>query len=380
MLLFMDSLTQAHDDGLITDAIFFDFAKAFDKVPHRPLLRKLEAYGIVDEVLKWIDSFLTGRTFRVKVGSTLSQSSPVLTGVPQGSVLGPLLFLVYINDLPDVITSECLLYADDLKIWNASDPSSLQIDIDAIKQWSADWRLPIHADKCVHMSLGGDSANRFVFHGSDGELAIPTSDRKKDLGIWLSSSLSFSHHHRMTAGKAFMVLRMLRRAFPRIEKADFQVLYGVYVRPILEFANCVVYSGLKKDATCLERVQRTATKMVEGLRHFSYADRLHILDLYPLDTRRLRGDLIYTYSLFRSGDEGIYFATSETLHLRGHRRKIFKPRFRTFIRQHFFSCRVVNHWNNLPSSISDASSCDSFKALLDKFLGIKFQNLANSEY
>lgn len=181
MLLFMDSLTQAHDDGLITDAIFFDFAKAFDKVPHKPLLRKLAAYGIVDEILNWIESFLTGRTFRVKVGSTLSQPSPVSTGVPQGSVLGPLLFLVYINDLPDVITSDCLLYADDLKIWNASDSSSLQIDIDAIKQWSVDWCLPIHADKCVHMSLGGDSANSFAFHGPNGELAIPTSNRKNDL-------------------------------------------------------------------------------------------------------------------------------------------------------------------------------------------------------
>jgi ribonuclease P/MRP protein subunit RPP40 len=206
MLVFMDSLTDARDHGQITDTIFFDFAKAFDKVPHRPLLQKLLSYGIDMNVLTWVKSFLTGRTFRVRVGDSLSSPSPVHSGVPQGSVLGPLLFLIYINDLPDMLTTNCLLYADDIKIWALNDPSTLQIDIDAVMRWSEEWNLPLNKNKCVHMSFGGDSGNLFVFNSENGPLSLNTVLKQKDLGIWLTSSLSFSLHHEEAAKKAFRVL------------------------------------------------------------------------------------------------------------------------------------------------------------------------------
>ena len=138
LLLFMDSLTQARDSGLITDSIFFDFAKAFDKVPHQPLIHKLQEYGITGNILKWIESFLTSRTFQVRVGFTASNASVIRSGVPQGSVLGPLLFMIYINDLPENIISQSLLYAHDLKIWN-TEHNQLQMDIDAINNWSERW-------------------------------------------------------------------------------------------------------------------------------------------------------------------------------------------------------------------------------------------------
>ncbi|KER30285.1 hypothetical protein T265_03236 [Opisthorchis viverrini] len=237
------------------------------------------------------------RSFRVRIGSTYSSPGPVSIAVPQCSVLEPFLFLIYVNDHPGVLASPCLLFADDLKPWS-SNASALQMDVDAAKQWSLDWHLPLNDEKCVHVSFGGDSANAFVMHGEKGPENIMRIDAKKDLGIWVSSNLSFALHHEKSAQKAFAVLRMIRRTFSRITRMDFQILYGAYVRPLLEYANQVVYSGRTKDVTLIERVQRAATRMVAGLKSVDYETRLAMLDLFPLEYRRLRGDPILTYALF----------------------------------------------------------------------------------
>ena len=288
--------------------------------------------------------------------------------MPRGSVLGPFLFLIYINDLPEVISSQSLLYADDLKVWNCHDPSVLQMDLEAIKRWSEDWSLPINDSKCAHMSLGGDSGNAFSIYSAQGQVEIIKVPFKKDLGIYLSSSLSFSLHHENAAKKGFAVLHMIRRTFPRITARDFEILYGVYVRPVLEYANQVVHTGYKKDANAIERVQRAATKMVHGLRNASYETRLQALDLYPLEYRRLRGDLIFTFSLFREGTTDQFFVTAPQDGRRGHDKKLVKTRPRTFLRQNFFSVRVVNFWNELPQPVVGAISKVEFKRLLDKHL------------
>jgi hypothetical protein len=275
--------------------------------------------------------------------------------------------LIYINDLPCSISNNCLLYADDLKIWS-TEPNTLQIDIDAVFRWSEDWGLPINLNKCSHISFGGDSCNTFGFNLADGFSELPKKTDQKDLGVKFSSTLTFTKHHQATAAKAFSVLRMLKRAFPRIDKQAFIILYGVYIRPILEYANAITYSSLKKDQNTLERVQRAATKAVHGLSNTSYTIRMRILDLYSLDVRRLRGDLMFTYSLFQSGLAEVVFDMAETRHLRGHERKIFLPRSNTLIRHSFFTCRIVNAWNLLPPDVVMAVSKASFKTRLDSYL------------
>ncbi|GAA55266.1 hypothetical protein CLF_107506 [Clonorchis sinensis] len=189
---------------------------------------------------------------------------------------------------------------------------------DAAKQWSLDWYLPLNDEKCVHMSFGGDSANSFVMHGEKGPEDITRIGAKKDLGIWLSPNLSFSLHLEKLAQKAFAVLRMIRRTFCRITRADFQILYGAYVRPLLEYANPVVYSGRTKDVILIELVQRAATKMVAGLKSMDYETRLVVLDLFPLEYRRLRGDLILTYALFEQGLANRFFTVHPANTRRGH--------------------------------------------------------------
>ncbi|GAA55869.1 Arf-GAP with dual PH domain-containing protein 1 [Clonorchis sinensis] len=192
------------------------------------------------------------------------------------------------------------------------------MDVDAATQWSLDRHLPLNDEKCVHMSFGGDSANSFVMHGEKGPEHITRIDAKKDLGIWLSPNLSFSLHLEKSAQKAFAVLRMIRRTFSRITRTDFQILYGAYVRPLLEYANPVVYSGRTKDVILIEPVQRAATKMVARLKSMVYETRLAVLDLFPLEYRRLRGDLILTYALFEQGLANRFFTVDPANTRRGH--------------------------------------------------------------
>ncbi|GAA52017.1 oligosaccharyltransferase complex subunit gamma, partial [Clonorchis sinensis] len=169
-------------------------------------------------------------------------------------------------------------------------------------------------------SITGLSENRtpYTVHGEKGPEDITRIGAKKDLGIWLSPNLSFSLHLEKSAQNAFAVLRMIRRTFSRITRTDFQILYGAYVRPLLEYVNPVVYSGRTKDVILIERVRRAATKMVAGLKSVDYETRLVVLDLFPLEYRRLRGDLILTYALFEQGLANRFFTVDPANTRRGH--------------------------------------------------------------
>ncbi|GAA49791.1 hypothetical protein CLF_103605 [Clonorchis sinensis] len=155
-------------------------------------------------------------------------------------------------------------------------------------------------------------------HGEKGPEDITRIDAKKDLCIWLSPNMSFSLHLERSAQKAFAVLRMIRRIFSRVTRTDFQILYRAYVRPLLGYANPVVYSGRTKDVILIERVQRAATKMVAGLKSMDYETRLVVLDLFPLEYRRLRGDLIPTHALFEQGLANRFFTVDPANTRRGH--------------------------------------------------------------
>ena len=152
LLNYLDKSTEAIADGDVVDVIYFDFAKAFDTVPHRRLILKLKGYGIKNEVLRWIRAFLVDRYQVVTVNGKRSGKRRVLSGVPQGSVLGPLLFVLYINDLPEVVRSILYLFADDTKlikrIKSEQDSLELQSDVEALDRWTARWILRFHPGKC----------------------------------------------------------------------------------------------------------------------------------------------------------------------------------------------------------------------------------------
>ena len=156
LLLCMEEWTEMFEFDKPFDTIYTDFSKAFDSVPHKRLLSKIESYGIQGDILNWIKSFLSGRTQCVKVDNVMSGWKNVLSGIPQGSVLGPILFAIFINDLPDeIVYNYCKMFADDCKLYGAVNQTNLmQIDLSNMGKWSEIWQLPFNASKCKVIHFG----------------------------------------------------------------------------------------------------------------------------------------------------------------------------------------------------------------------------------
>ena len=192
--------------------------------------------------------------------------------------------------------------------------------------------------------------------------------KKKDLGVWISEDLKWSKQCSNAANKAMAVLGMIKRSFSHISTESFKILYNTYVRPHLEYCVQVWNPYLKKDIVCLEKIQRRATKLVQGLNKMPYEQRLEALGLYTLQRRRLRGDLIETYKIL-TGKEKInseqLFQKATTIELRGHSLKLYKKSSRLDIRKYFFSQRIVDYWNKLPDDVVSAATISSFKTKLD---------------
>ena len=158
LLSTLNDWTRLLDEREPVDALYLDFAKAFDRVPHERLLSKVKSLGIEGNLLQWISDFLVGRRQRVSINGTVSDWASVRSGVPQGSVLGPILFVAFINDLPEVVSSVCSMYADDTKVYNtvkdASNQAQLQDDLDSLVNWADTWQLRFNPDKCKVIHLG----------------------------------------------------------------------------------------------------------------------------------------------------------------------------------------------------------------------------------
>ena len=193
LIQLIDNLAHNIDNRIQTDAILLDFQKAFDKVPHHRLLYKLKYYGISPQALNWVHSFLTNRTQQVLLEGNMSSSINVTSGVPQGSVLGPLLFLIYINDLPDYIqnNSTVKLFADDTIIYhptnNQQDSIALQEDLDSLQRWESDWLMHFHPQKCQTMHI---IQSTYTIHNQK----LQTTDTAKYLGIHIHSTLNWNNH------------------------------------------------------------------------------------------------------------------------------------------------------------------------------------------
>jgi hypothetical protein len=239
LLEFLETVTEATDRGEPMDIVYLDFAKAFDKVPRERLLVKLRAHGVTGRFNRWIRSWLTDRQQRVIVNGMLSGWKEVLSGVPQGSVLGPILFAVFINDLDGAASAITILskFADDTKaghvVCGPEEAATLQDCLEKLMKWSKDWGMEFNAEKCKVMHVGRSNPR---FQYTMGGVVLGETEEEKDVGVTVHHSLKPSRQCMKAAQTARGVLGQVTRAFHFRDRHVFIQLYKQYVRPHLEFA------------------------------------------------------------------------------------------------------------------------------------------------
>ena len=371
-------ITDAINNGLATIVVFMDFAKAFDKVSHRALIVKLEGYGFAGNLLSWLKDFLSGRKQRVVMGEVVSDWMDVLSGVPQGSVLGPLLFIIFINDLPEAVKGLCKLFADDTKlistIRSPSDLTILQSDVDNLVEWADNWLMEFNDDKCKYMVF--NNKQLVIDLKMKGE-PLSSTEKERDLGIYISSDLKWGYQVSLAANRASSVLGQLKKCFKKWSVSIFRQLYVALVRPHLEYAIVAWCPHLKKDIEVLEKVQRRATKLVKSIKHLSYEERLKRLRLTKLSARRVRADMIEFYKItngltevcWRNPIKQCNYLSVEgpATSIRGAKHRLAKQFTKNSQRENFMLNRVVDNWNKLPKMVVEAKSKNFFKKKLDEF-------------
>ena len=343
LLKVLDKLTEIVDLGGQIDVIYMDFMKAFDQVPNFRLIEKVRSYGIDGSVLGWIRNFLTERSHRVVINNSNSTWAEVTSGIPQGSVLGPILFVIYINDLPSVVVSPAYLFADDTKLFRevstTVDQHPLQADLDALQDWSNKWLLKFHPDKCKLLIIGKRKLQtQFHLNSTGGRHNLECVNEMKDLGVTIDSNLTFESHIQEKVNKANRMVGLIRRTFMFLDESTFSFLFKAFVRPHIEYANSVWNPHKRKDIIAIENVHRRATKLVPSLKDMCYSDRLKKINLPTLVYRRARGDMIEIFKQLHMCDEEIppSVILNKTVS-RGHSLKILKQQSKKDVRKFYFT-------------------------------------------
>ena len=372
LLSFYKKVIEAVDQDQNYDVVYLDFSKAFDKVPHQRLLKKVEAHGIDGKVLKWIGEWLTCRKQRVQINGKKSEWGCVTSGVPQGSVLGPLLFIIYINDLDVGLSSDVSKFADDTKVGRVirteQDAGELQRDLEKLYEWTRKWQMEFNIGKCSVMSAG---RNNPLHNYSLNDTPLGRSNCERDLGVRVSSDLRSRNQCLQAKNRANRVLGFISRSVSNRSAEVILKLYLALVRPHLDYAVQFWSPCYRMDINMLESVQRRMTKKIQGLRNLPYRERLRHLNLHSLERRRVRGDMIEVYKWmkgYNKGDINKVLMVREQGRTRSNGFKLDKFRFNKDIGKNWFTNRVVDEWNGLSTHVVSANTLDSFKRRLDKFM------------
>ena len=372
----VDTVIELLESGCPVDVFYFDFCKAFDSVPHYRLLTKLENYGIKGNTLRIISDFLTGRSLRTCVRGNYSSLRDVLSGVPQGSVLGPLLFVLFVNDLPDSVKNVTKLFADDLKlIADASDKVSIENDLSSLEEWESLWLLKFNPKKCkvMHLDYNHNPNNEFKLDG----IILESIVTEKDLGLTVSHDLKWDSNIKLCIKDANRAICWISRNLLERDSVILTHIYKTIIRPKLEYCvqlwNPEACHGNWSTILELESIQRRFTRLANDIGLLPYSDRLVKMKLTTLGERRIRGDLIETFKIVN----GIVEYGKNIFRLSRSNRNIIRKTNVNYnaknsaiickLRSSFLPERVRNYWNNLPNYVKSSVDVPSFKSNLEIF-------------
>lgn len=379
MKSFLEKVTENVDKGNKVDVIYYDFKKAFDTVSHKKLMTKLKQMKLNSWILNWIEDWLAGRQQRVVLNGQTSDWKDVTSGVVQGSVLGPVLFIAFIADLEGVLDWDTFLdiYADDTKtgrvVNTTADALKLQEDINKLSEWAQKWGMTFNVKKCKSIHFGYKNDKHQYKLGGEN---IEQVSEMRDLGVLVEDNLKPGKQCGSAAKRANCVLGQVRRAFKRKDKKTFLGIYKTYVRPHLEYAVQAWNPWYVKDVKKLEDVQKRAIRMIKGIEG-SYEEKLQQLGLTTLAKRRERGDVIQVFKILKGIDDVDYdqwFNYCSEIHnvntRSSQQENLAVQKTRLDVRQHFFSQRVVTSWNKLSKEIRQSETVNCFKNRFDKDISV----------
>ena len=378
-------------EGNDVDCIYIDYAKAFDKVDHQILIEKLHQYGVTVKYLNWIKSFLSNRFQTVYNNGAYSYTTAVQSGVPQGSVLAPLLFIVFINDLQDEISGANLLtFADDTKIISKinsiNDTLLLQKNLNNVIEWSKNNNMELNKNKFEHLSHKSQIHNKNLENFDNlpfsqkhsqycatSSLEISRTTHVKDLGVIVDQNLTWEIQINTIHKKCKQLCGWIFSVFHTRDKDTMLTLFKSLIRSKLEYCSEVFNPHKIKEISKIEQIQRTFTSRIAGMQDSNYWQRLSKLKIMSLQRRREKNIIFHLWKI-RNGiypnsigmDFKINPRTSSTLAVIKPLPKI-RGKILTLYDESFI-IKSAKLWNILPAELTNISSLELFKKGLDKFL------------
>ena len=387
LLHHFDDILESLGKDIDTDAIYLDYAKAFDKVDHNLLLKKLEIYGFNPKIVKWIRSFLSNRSQHVVIDGYKSFVSLIISGVPQGTVLGPILFIIYINDITEHVSHSTIrCFADDTRVCKSiadcSNILELQQDLDSVIQWSSRNNMALHEEKFEYICHKANKHNlldelpfaamQYQYKTANGMILSPVS-HLRDLGITVSCDLSWSTHIRAICDKARQMAGWVFSVFHSRNRDTMILLYKSLVRCHLEFCSPLWNPTKISDIQELESVQRAFSARINAFQHLHYWDRLKKLGLMSLQRRRERFIVLHMWKICHGSTPNelkIRFEYNNRMGLTAKVPPLHKgcALANQTLYENSFGVRGPRIWNCIPADLRAIQRMDTFKSKLTEFL------------
>lgn len=362
------------------DAIFLDFSKAFDVVPHHELITKMRAIGIENNIISWVECYLRNRKQFVALNDEVSGNLSVFSGVPQGSVLAPILFLIYINDIHLCIKSpiQLRLFADDCVIYSTintkEDQVQLNHSLQLIHAWCKKWGMALNAKKTVSITFTNKKTPLNFAYTLDNK-EIGKSNHVKYLGVTLTSNLSWESHIDAVCSRAQGKLAFLRRKLRNAPPATKLTAYKTLIRPALEYADIIWDPYQKYLVKKIERIQNLAVRFIfsDYSRHTSVTNLLNKAQLPSLAHRRITSKLKFLYLLyhgrFKIPRDDYLFEPFKHSSRTNHNKVLRQPISHNNAHKYSVFPSSISYWNRLPES---AVNCETVQSFTDHIQDLEF--------